>query len=152
MKYLLPQHTRHKCTFPNIIPHLIYNSFFINSESAVVMPFNNLIFKLNHSVLSSRNSFVISTVLLSTDGWLSSSELKYDIMNSVEKWFNVSSMCLLHTEARLDDLLPCVNSYIQVTWDSLDRSQVNEKSHLFLHVRPLDKSINNVFTSIQWWS
>lgn len=41
MKYLLPQYTWHKCTFPNIIPHLIYNSSFINSTQAVVMPLNN---------------------------------------------------------------------------------------------------------------
>lgn len=40
----------HKCTFPNIIPHLICNSFFINSLSALVVPFNNLIFKLNQTL------------------------------------------------------------------------------------------------------
>lgn len=99
MKYLLPQHTRHKCTFPNIIPHLIYNLFFINYVSAGVMPFNNLIFKLNQTLYY--HPEIVLWSLLSC--WQQITEFIWAEIQCHKLSWKISSTCFLHTEPRLDD-------------------------------------------------
>lgn len=93
MKYLLPQHTWHKCTFPNIIPHLIYNSSFINSTRAAVMPFNNrisnwikpctIILKLFHDL----HCLALERTLNKLT-WAKIQQ-KFTVVSLAEKWFPI---------------------------------------------------------------